>query len=118
MQSKAKTVDEYFAELPAERREALEVLRRVIRETLPGVEESMQHGMPAFSLRGEVVCGIASQARNMAFYCCTKDLLEKHRAALGGLDCGKSCIRFRKLADLPMEAIAAVVRDAAKLVGA
>lgn len=46
MQSKATTVQQYLAELPADRRSVLEGVRAVIRENLdPGFEEGMQYGM-------------------------------------------------------------------------
>src|SRR4051794_36940506 len=46
MQSKATTVEQYLAELPSDRREELEALRRVIRANLDGgFQEGMQYGM-------------------------------------------------------------------------
>jgi hypothetical protein len=45
-QNKADTVEEYRAKQPADRRAALEAVRKVILENLPeGYEESMQSGM-------------------------------------------------------------------------
>ena len=42
MQSKAKTVDQYLADLPDDRRDALEAVRAVILKSLPkGYEEGM-----------------------------------------------------------------------------
>ncbi len=46
MQSKATTVKQYLAELPEDRREALEAVRKTILDNLPtGYEEGMQYGM-------------------------------------------------------------------------
>src|SRR5688572_8959727 len=46
MQSKAQTVNDYLAELPDDRRAAIEAVRKVIRKNLPkGYEEGMQYGM-------------------------------------------------------------------------
>lgn len=45
MQSKAKTVKEYLAGLPDDRREAIRAVRAVILKNLPtGYEEGIQHG--------------------------------------------------------------------------
>ena len=45
MRSNAKTVDEYLAELPPDRREALKAVRAVILKNLPkGYEEGMHYG--------------------------------------------------------------------------
>ena len=47
--SSAATVDEYLAELPPDRREAVEGVRAVILENLPaGYEETMQYGMISY----------------------------------------------------------------------
>jgi len=40
--------------------------------------------------------------------------LADHRDALGKLNCGKSCIRFKKLAELPLDVLREIVRDTAK----
>jgi uncharacterized protein YdhG (YjbR/CyaY superfamily) len=46
MQSKATTVDEYLAALPAERRAVVETVRQTILANLdPDIEEGMQYGM-------------------------------------------------------------------------
>src|SRR3990172_7855028 len=46
MQSNAATVDEYLDSLPADRREALEQVRAVIKDNLPdGLVEAMDWGM-------------------------------------------------------------------------
>ena len=112
MQSKAKTVDEYLGEIPADRRCALEALRTLIRSIAPGVQETMLYGMPAYLL-DEPYCAFASQKQYMALYCCD-DLLDQYRPQLGKLNCGKGCIRFRKLEDLPMEVISSLLKEMAK----
>ena len=46
MQSKAESPEEYFAQLPEERKEAMITLRKTIKENLPdGFEEGMNYGM-------------------------------------------------------------------------
>ena len=46
MQSKALTPDDYVAELPEERREAIEKLRTIVKKNMPkGFEEQMNYGM-------------------------------------------------------------------------
>lgn len=49
----------------------------------------------------------------MALYCCDV-LLEQYRPQLGKLSCGKGCIRFRKLEDLPMDVISSLLKELAK----
>jgi hypothetical protein len=38
-------------------------------------------------------------------------LVEKHRAALKHLDVGKSCIRFKRLEDLPLDTITQILTE-------
>ncbi len=113
MQSKAKTVEEYLGEIPADRRASLEALRSLIHSIAPTVTEAMQYGMPAFLL-GEPFCAFASQKQSMSLYCCV-ELLEKYRPRLGKLSCGKCCIRFRKYEDLPLEVITELLKEMAKV---
>ncbi|HET6696823.1 MAG TPA: hypothetical protein VFG85_09990 [Gaiellaceae bacterium] len=49
MQSDAKSVEAYLAELPEDRRKVVEAVRAVILDNLPaGFEEGMQHGMISY----------------------------------------------------------------------
>lgn len=56
MKSEATTVGAYLAELPADRREAIEAVRAVVLENLPeGYEEVMNWGMIAWQVPLEVI---------------------------------------------------------------
>jgi hypothetical protein len=133
MQSKATTVAEYLAELPDDRRAALEMLRAVIRGNLDaGYEEGMQYGMIGYYVPHRIYppgyhcdpkqplpfAGMASQKNYMSLYLgCIyqhagqyewfKDAWEKTGKKL---DMGKACIRFKKVDDLALDVIAEVVR--------
>lgn len=93
-------VDQYIAELAPDRRSALQQIRELIQDSVPDIKETMQYRMPTFEL-DEVVCAAASQKHYISLYM-DVDLVEKHRAELAHLDVGKSCIRFKKIEDLPM----------------
>ena len=111
MRSNAKTVPDFIAELPPDRKAALTKLRALVRKAAPDAVETMQYGMPGYDMNG-MLCGFASQKNYMAFYCCEPEIVDSHREALGKLDCGKGCIRFRALEDLPLETIGAIVKEA------
>ena len=133
MQSKAKTVDEYVASLPEDRREAISALRAVILKNLPaGYEEGMQWGMPSYFVPHSAypagyhcppdqplpIVGLASQKNHMAFYgfCIYTDealrirFVEDWKKAGKKLDMGKSCVRFKKLEDVPLKVIGDAVK--------
>ncbi len=111
MTSNAVTVSEYLAELPPERRAALEKLRALITRIAPEATEGMKYGLPCF---GEL-CAFASQKNYMALYVCEGEIVDAHRARLGKLDVGKGCIRFKRIEDLPLDAVESILRAVRKL---
>ena len=138
MQSKATTVEAYLAELPDDRREAVEAVRGVILENLDeGYEEGMQYGMIGYYVphhvyepgyhcdprQGVPFAGIASQKNNISLYLmCIYGMPEQQawfRAAWEKtgkkLNMGKSCVRFKRVEDIPLDVIGkAVARVPAK----
>jgi len=125
MRSEALTVTAYLAELPRDRREALEKVRDTILAHLPdGYEEAMNWGMIAYQVpldrypetyNGEplLFAALASQKNYMAVYLtgiyisaeAREEFEEAYRATGKRFDVGKSCVRFRKLDDLPLDLI-------------
>jgi len=119
------TPDKYVAALPEGRREAIAAVRAAILEHLPeGYEEGIQYGMLGYYIPLEhypdtyngqplSVAGLASQKNYMSLYlnCVYSDSGEKEwfeeRWAETGkkLDMGKSCVRFKKLEDLPLDVV-------------
>ncbi|MEW6722859.1 MAG: DUF1801 domain-containing protein [Candidatus Micrarchaeota archaeon] len=135
MQSRAKSVEEYIGGLPEERRAAIEAVRRAILENLPrGFEERMQYGMicyvvplsryPAGYLGDKktplTYASLASQKNHMALYLmgiyADRSLAEwfaaEYKKTGKRMDMGKSCVRFRKLEDLPLGLIGEAVAKA------
>ncbi len=123
--SEASTPEEYLTELPAERREVIAAVREVILANLPeGYEESMNWGMIAYQVplaryphtyNGQPLMYMALAAQKNHFAVYTSSV---HMDPEGGawvkkafekagkkLDMGKSCIRFRKLENIPLEVI-------------
>ena len=132
MTSNAKTVEEYLASLPPDRRTAIGAVRNVILTNLPaGYEEVMQYGMIGYVVPHSIYpagyhCDpskplsyamLGSQKNHMAIYLCTvyghketETWFRKAFAASGKkLDMGKSCVRFKKLEQLPLEVIGQVI---------
>jgi hypothetical protein len=125
MRSEAATIGEYLDSLPEDRRAALETVREVILSNLPdGYEEVMNWGMITYqvplSTFGDtyndqplMYAALASQKHHMAVYLtavyASEPAAEEFRAAYRAtgkrLDMGKSCVRFRRLEDLPLELI-------------
>jgi Domain of unknown function (DU1801) len=130
----AATVEAYLAALPEDRRAALNAVREVIRKNLDSkIEEGMQYGVIGYYLPHSVyppgyhcnpkeplpymglgsgkghmslhlMCAYGDKATRAAFEAAWKKSGKK-------LDMGAACLRFKKLEDLALEAIAQVVRS-------
>ncbi len=96
-------VDAYMQNLESERQAALALIRSLILQTVPGVKETMRYRMPTYEL-DEVVCSFASQKHYMSLYM-DVELVEQQSDALKRLDVGKSCIRFKRIEELPLDTV-------------
>lgn len=111
--SDVRSVDEYIDTLDPKRRETFCQLRDWIRGTLPEAKETMVYGMPTYEM-GRPICAIAAQKRYFCIYLCEAEALNQHRRAFAGLNLGKSCIRFRRISQLPIEDVERVLLEAAE----
>jgi uncharacterized protein YdhG (YjbR/CyaY superfamily) len=129
MTSDAKTPEEYISQLPEERQEVILKLRKVILDNLPnGYEEQMSYGTLGYvvphSLYPEgYYCkpetplpfiNLASRKNFVAVYhmgiYANKELMdwfieEYPNYSNRKLDMGKSCIRFKKIEEIPYQLI-------------
>lgn len=121
--TRATSVAQYLANLPADRRAALQAVREVLSANLDGgYEEGMQYGMIGYyvpldrfpdTYNGQPlsVAGLASQKRHMALYLMgvygSDDAWFRERWEGTGhkLNMGKSCVTFRRLDDVPLEVV-------------
>ena len=123
MQSKANTVKQYLNELPNDRKKAISIVRQTILENLPeGYDEVMNWGMMTYEVPLEtypntyngkplMYAALASQKNHMAIYLMgcymvpeVRNEFEKAYKKSGKrFDAGKSCIRFKKINDLPLD---------------
>jgi len=126
--SKASTVREYLRELPEDRRAVVSRVRDVILANLPeGYQENMNWGMIAYEVplsrypdtynkQPLMYMALAAQKNHFAVYSSgiymdplgETWLKSEFEGAGKKLDMGKSCIRFRKLENLPLEVIGRV----------
>jgi uncharacterized protein YdhG (YjbR/CyaY superfamily) len=66
--AKPQTIDEYLAPLSAEKRAALEKLRKAIKSAAPGAEECISYQIPGFGLDGRLLVSFGAAANHCAFY--------------------------------------------------
>jgi uncharacterized protein YdhG (YjbR/CyaY superfamily) len=105
---KATTVDEYLATLTADKRAALQWLRRRIRDAAPGAEECISYGIPAFRLDGRLLVHFGAAARHCAFY--PGAVIDTFTDELAGYDTSKGTIRFQPDKPPPADLVTKLVR--------
>jgi uncharacterized protein YdhG (YjbR/CyaY superfamily) len=124
------TAAAYINAIPEERRPFIQKLREIVKSNLPkGFEEEMNYGMLGFVVPKSIypkgyhcppypalgMISIASQKNFIGFYhmglYMHKELMEwfvgeypKHTKSK--IDMGKSCVRFKKMDDIPYDLIA------------
>jgi len=127
----ATTPEAYLEALEEPRRSEMVALDELIRATAPGLERHLDSGMLAYGRytyryasgrTGEwFPIGLASTKRYISLYVMAADgeryLAESFRDRLPKADIGRSCVRFKRLADVDRNALAALIREGAKLDG-
>ena len=128
MKKQASSIEEYLAGLPEDRRLAIAALRKVIKKNLDKqIEEGIQYGMLGYYVPHSVypagyhcdakqplpVASIGSQKNHIGLYlfCVYVDaetqawFCEAWKKSGKKLDMGKSCVRVKKLEDIPLDVI-------------
>lgn len=134
MKIEANSPDAYIAQLPEERKEVINKMRKVVLENLPkGFHEEMSYGMIGYVVPHSIYpdgyhcdpklplpfMSMASQKNFVAFYHMgiyakpeLQDWFVKEypKHAKYKLDMGKSCIRFKRMDDIPFDLIGELVK--------
>jgi len=114
MNRRTSEVDAYLRNLEPSTRAALEALRSLIPEEVPDAVEKMGYRMPAYEHEGKAFSAFASQKNYMSLYVMNTRVVGEYRRELSHLNAGKSCIRFNKWGDLPLDAIRRILRESTR----
>lgn len=104
------TIDAYLAALDAERRAALEAVRRTIRAVVPDAEECFSYGMPAFRAGGRVVAGFQATSAGCSYYPFSGSTLDALGDAVEGFSRTRSALHFDAARPLPPALVRKLVR--------
>ncbi len=124
-----KTVAQYLATLPPEKRKVVAAVRKLIRANLPkGYVEAIGWGVISYQVplkrypdtyNGKPLCvaGLASTKSGYTLHlmCTMMDPILRKAFVTGfakagkRLDMGRACVRFKKLEDLPLEVVARAI---------
>lgn len=130
------TPESHIARLPAERRATMTAVHKAIRRAAPKLTPVVMAGMGATPILGYgkyhyksasgregdwFLIGLAAGKSTYSLHICSQDkngsLAEQNAATLGKVKVGRSCINFKKLEDLNLEAALALVKKAEKVGG-
>ncbi len=130
MNYKSATIEEYLNQIPSERKDAIKKILNLMEQNLPkGFEARINYSMPGYVVPHSLFpagyhcdpklplpfINIASQKNFIALYhmgiYANPDLLqwfqtEYKKHVPSKLDMGKSCIRFKKVEQIPYELLA------------
>lgn len=127
----AKSPDEYLAMIPEPRRQEMEEIHILIQKTIPDLIPHILSGMIGYGTyhykyasgrEGDwSLVALASQKNYISVYVCAVDkdkyLAESYKDKLPKASIGKSCIRFKRLADVDLSVITEIIKKAEKLGG-
>lgn len=119
------TVKEWLASVPAERKDAIRAVRKVVNDNLPdGYVETVDWGVLAWVVplttlpdtyngRPLMLAGLGAHNKVMTIYLMTvygdpairKEFTAAYKKAGKKLDMGGCCVHFKTLADLPLDVI-------------
>jgi uncharacterized protein YdhG (YjbR/CyaY superfamily) len=129
---KAKTVAQYLAAVPADRKELVTFLHKFIQKAAPKLKPHFAYNMLGYgsfpyksSYQKETlewpVISLANQKNYISIYVCAvnkgKYLAETYAKELGKVSVGKSCIRFKKIEDVHLPTLKKIITLAAKQPG-
>jgi len=106
---KPKTHDDYLRALSADKRSALEKIRKDIKAAAPKAEECMSYGIPGFRLNGKLLVSYGAGAKHCAFY--PGSIVQQFKKELKDYNTsGKGTIRFPADKPLPSPLVRKIVK--------
>jgi len=103
-------IDAYLAVVPADRRDALERLRRAIHAAAPGAEECLSYRIPAFRVDGEVVAGFLATAKGCSYFPFSGTVLAALAGEVAGYGGTRGSLHFSPATGLPAALVRKLVR--------
>jgi uncharacterized protein YdhG (YjbR/CyaY superfamily) len=110
MAAKPQTIDEYLATVDADKRTALQKLRKAIKAAAPKAQECISYGLAAFRLDGRPLVAFGAAAKHCAFFPMSGNTVRDHKDDLEGYDTSKGTIRFDADKPLPASLVRKLVK--------
>ena len=87
-------IDRYLAALDEPKRSTLEALRKSITEILPGADQGISYGAPAFKVKGKTVAGFAAFKNHLTYVPHNGSVLATLHGDIDPYETSKSALRF------------------------
>lgn len=107
---KHTTIDEYLERIPAEDRESLERLRKIIKSIVPDATEEISYQIPVFRHNGKYLVGFGAAKKFCSFYTMNGSYIYEHQDELADYECTKSAIHFTSERPLPVALVKKIVK--------
>jgi uncharacterized protein YdhG (YjbR/CyaY superfamily) len=104
------SVEDYLANLPADRRAAVEELRRTIKAAAPEATETIAYQMPAFRLQGRFLVSYAAFKAHYSLFPASGAVVEALGEEVEPYLAGKGTIRFPADQPIPVATVTRIVK--------
>lgn len=94
-------IDDYIAALDEPKRGTLQTLRRTIEDVIPGAEQCISYGMPAFRMHGKVIAGFAAFKNHLSYLPHSGSVLSELKTELAGYAMTSGSLHFGVDTPLP-----------------
>ncbi len=118
------TTKDYIAQLAEPHRTAVKQLHAMITKALPKLKPSIQYGMIGYGSyhykyesgrEGDApIIALASRSGYISIYGCGAEIARNAKRDLPKANCGKGCIRFKKIEDIDLKVLERIVKSAAQ----
>lgn len=105
--AKPENISAYISNFPDQVQHTLEELRETIRKAAPEAKETINYGIPTFTLNGNLV-HFAAYKNHIGFYPAPSGI-EAFKAELSGYEMAKGSVKFPINKPLPLELISRIV---------
>ncbi len=105
-----KTVDDYLAAVPKDRRAALMKLRKTIKVAAPKATEGISYGIAMFKHNGKPLVYFGYWKAHFALYGMGSSFIDAHRAELKAYGLSKGTIRFPTDKPIPDRLVTKIVK--------
>lgn len=104
---RSKEIDTFISGFPKDVQRVLEQLRTTIREAAPDAEETINYGIPTFTLHGNLVHFSAFKS-HIGFYP-TPSGVEKFKNELSPYELAKGSVKFPLDKPIPLDLVSRIV---------